>query len=147
MKRRKLIALISLCTVVVLGIAGAITVFALMHSDVPRRLIEVRLAAAVNGSVHLGRISGNPFRGLTIDTVAIRDKSGDLVISTGRLTADYDVRDIIDSRVFLRHVTAEHPLVKIRQIGNTWNYKQLFKGSSGPRRPAATRSWRDFIVL
>jgi hypothetical protein len=71
------------------------------------------------------------------------------VVSTGPLTAEYDIRDIIDSRIHLRRVTVEHPVVDLRDFGDgNWNYKWL-KKSRGPRitQGAATRGWGSFVIL
>ena len=66
-----------------------------------RGLIQNRLAAAVNGRVHVGRISGNPFSGITIDSLSIWDRKGELFFSTGKVAADYDVRDLMDGAALL----------------------------------------------
>src|SRR5258708_19905729 len=149
MKRRRLIAIISVCTLACLGLAvlgGSLTI---MHTDVPRQFVQSRLAAAVDGSVHVGRISGNPFSGLTIDTLAIRDKSGELFLSAGRVAADYDVRDLMDTRVLLHHLVTDHPYLHFRQYANgDWNFKRIFRSSSSTKPPAgATPSSGYYIIL
>src|SRR5258708_19284844 len=143
MKRRRLIAIISVCTLACLGLAvlgGSLTI---MHTDVPRQFVQSRLAAAVDGSVHVGRISGNPFSGLTIDTLAIRDKSGELFLSAGRVAADYDVRDLMHTRVPLHHLVTDHPYLHFRQYPTAdWNFKPIFPPSPPTiPPPAPTPTW------
>src|SRR5450759_3709419 len=122
MKRRRLIALISVCILAVLGLVAVGGGLVIMHTDVPRKVVQSRLAAAVNGAVYVGRVSGNPFSGITIDTLAIRDNMGELFLSSGRFATDYDVRDLMDTRLFLRHVIADHPYLHFRQYTNgDWN--------------------------
>src|SRR3954468_18756792 len=121
-----------------------------MRSDLPRRFIQNRFQSAVNGTVYLGRISGNPFSGITVDTFAIRDRSGELFVSTGKLAFDYDIRDVMDTRIYLHHVVAEHPYVHFRQFQNyDWNFRRVFRRGPSKPKPAASpgRSWLDFIVF
>src|SRR4051812_37611810 len=123
MKRRRLIAIISVCTLLTIGLLMVIGVAVLMRTDVPRNFIQQVLASRINGSLYIGRISGNPLSGLTIDSIAVRDTPGELVLSPGPLTADYDTRDIIASRLYLRHVVVEHPHIHLRDYGRgKWNY-------------------------
>lgn len=149
MKRRRLIAVISLCTLVAIGILMTITGMVVMRTDIARSFVQVQLASRIDGSVHVGRITGNPFGGLTIDTLAIRDTAGELVVSTGKVVLDYDVRDLLDQRIYLRHVVAEHPHLHLRQYEDgSWNYKRLAKNASrGPRLKGPARSWGDFFVV
>src|SRR5688572_15834836 len=148
MKRRRLIAIISLCTLAALGIIGVVGVMVVMQTDVPRNFVRRLLTARVNGSVYVGRISGNPLGGLTIDSIAVRDTSGEMVFSSGRLAFDYDIRDLIDQRIYLRHLVVEHPHIHLRDYGKgNWNYMSLRKsGPSASPRIATARSWGDFIV-
>jgi translocation and assembly module TamB len=150
MKRRRLIAIISICILAAAGLVAVGATLVIMHTDVARRFVQSRLAAAVNGSVYVGRISGNPFSGLAIDSVAIRDRTGELFLSTGRTAADYDVRDLMDTRLFLRHLVADHPYIHFRQYANgDWNYRRIFRKSpsSPPKTSKPTRSLLDFVVF
>src|SRR3954463_12601604 len=113
MKRRRLIAIISLCTLVGIAILTVVGGVALMKTDFARRQVEAYLRSKVRGSVTVGRISGNPLRGITVDTFAIRDTTGELVISTGRVSVEYDIRDIADTRLLFRRVNAQHPLIHL----------------------------------
>src|SRR5688572_19173519 len=101
MKRRRLIAIISLCTLAILGILVVVAGTVVMRTDMARNFVQTAIASRINGSVHIGRISGSPLAGLTVDTVAIRDSAGALVLSTGRLSVAYDIRDIVDTRIHL----------------------------------------------
>src|SRR5258708_707871 len=150
MKRRRLIAIISVCSLAFLGLMVVGGSLVIMHTDVPREIVQSRLGAAVNGSVYVGRIAGNPFSGVTIDTLAIRDKTGELFLSTGRVAADYDVRDLIDTRLLLHPLVADHPYLHFRQYANgDWNFRRVFRRSPSSGNPpaSATRSWGDYIVL
>jgi translocation and assembly module TamB len=148
MKRRRLIAIIALCTLAAIGVLMVVGGMVVMRTDVARNFVQGFLASRIDGSVYVGRISGNPLSGITIDTFAIRDRAGELVVSTGRVAVRYDIRDLADQRLYLRHVVAEHPHVHLRDFGEgRWNYKSLAKSSGGPKVSTPGRGWGDFIVL
>src|SRR5258708_39317186 len=72
-----------------------------------------------------------------------------MVVSTGRVGAGCDVRDVMDARVRLHHLVTDHPYLHFRQYANgDWNFKRIFRSSSSTKPTAgATRSWGDYIVL
>src|SRR3954462_8580621 len=104
MKRRRLIAIISLCTLFAIGLLMVVGVAVLMRTDVPRNFVQQLVQSRIKGRVYVGRISGNPLAGLTVDSIAVRDTTGQIVFSAGRLSFDYDIRDVMDSRIYLRRV-------------------------------------------
>src|SRR3954467_10694230 len=126
MKRRRLIAIISLCTLFAIGLLMVVGVAVLMRTDVPRNFIQQLAQSRVKGRIYIGRISGNPLAGLTVDSIAVRDSTGAMVLSTGRLQVEYDIRDVMDSRIHFRQVRVEHPFVHLRDFGEgKWNYMML----------------------
>jgi translocation and assembly module TamB len=148
MKRRRLIAIISLCTLLTIGLLMVIGGAVLMRTDTPRNFVQQLLQSRINGRLYVGRISGNPLAGLTIDSIALRDSTGEMVFSSGPVTFDYDVRDIMDSRVHLRHVNIEHPYVHLRDFGGgRWNY--MMRKSTGPKSSGSktARTWGSFVVM
>ena len=146
MKRRRLIAIISLCTLAGIALLLVIGGAVMMRTDAARKFVQGSLQAAIKGSVYIGRISGNPLAGITIDSLAIRDTTGQLLISTGRLSVDYDIRDLMDTRIHLRHVVVEHPHIHLRDFGKgKWNYQLLKSRGSGSK--GTGRSWGSFVVL
>src|SRR5690348_8559307 len=119
-KRRRLVALVSVIALIVIAFVTVVTgvIFTRTHygQEKLRPFIHNTLAALVRGKVYVGPISRGILAGLTIDSVAIRDADNDtLFISTGRITASYDPRALLDKRVSLRDVAVEHPLVYLRQ--------------------------------
>ena len=154
-KRRRLVALVSAVVLLVVGLvvlaAGLFVTRTNYGQDQLRRLIQSQLAAGIRGKVYVGEISGGFLTGVTIDSLAIRDADNDsLFLSTGRITASYDPRDLIDKRVWLRNVEVEHPVVYLRQhTSGRWNFKEIFrsydKKSSGPRAPG--RNFGDYVVI
>ncbi|HKH92505.1 MAG TPA: hypothetical protein VKA54_11915, partial [Gemmatimonadaceae bacterium] len=152
MTRRRFIAIVSLCVLGMLGIVVLSTGLFVTRSeygqDWLRRAIESRLASAVKGKVHLGRITGSFLTGVTIDSVELRDDQDSLFAATGPVRVEYDARDLVDRRIHLRRVNVERPNVVLRQNGDfSWNFKRMFK-SSGPDKPKGPeRGFGDFVVI
>src|SRR5512142_97857 len=108
MKRRRLVALVSTLIVVAMGLVVLATGFFVTQTNYGqeqiRKLIREQLAGSINGKLYIGHISGSWLTGITIDSLALRGPDDSLFISTGRVTATYDPRDLIDKRVYLRSV-------------------------------------------
>ena len=157
MKRRRLVALVA---VIVLGLLGLVTTVAVLFvtsTDTGReRLREFARPMIANrvggGSVYLGKLGGNLITELTIDSIAIREKrTNELFLSTGRVTVRFDIRDIIDGRVFIRAAQVEHPYVHMVQHENgVWNFKEIF-ASAKPEPPQPKnekrRGFGDYFVI
>ncbi|MDQ6737288.1 MAG: translocation/assembly module TamB [Gemmatimonadota bacterium] len=111
-----------------------------------RRLIVAGLKPRVHGSLYVGRISEGFLTGVTIDSLAIRDPEDSLFLSTGQITARYDLRDLLAQRILLHDVKAQHPLVHIRQHENgKWNFRDVFPETKPSRFQASSPS--PFIVI
>lgn len=111
-----------------------------------RGLIVSGLRQRVHGSLYVGRITEGFFTGVTIDSLAIRDPEDSLLISTGEISARYDLRDLLAQRILLRDVHAEHPVVHIRQHQNgNWNFRDVFPESKPTR--FQTKQSNPFIVI
>ncbi|MEO7218155.1 MAG: translocation/assembly module TamB domain-containing protein [Gemmatimonadaceae bacterium] len=136
-----LLALFSLVVVAVLAIT---------RTDAGRQrvrgLIVSALKQQVHGSLYVGRITEGFFSGVTIDSLEIRDTDDSLFISTGPVSVEYDLRDLLDRRILLQNVHAEHPVVHIRQHENgDWNFREVFRSAEKSRfEPNQPRA---FIVI
>ncbi|HEY2379432.1 MAG TPA: translocation/assembly module TamB domain-containing protein [Gemmatimonadaceae bacterium] len=154
-RRRRLVALVSAVALLVIGFVTVVTGLFVTHTSYGqeelRRLFQGQLASVIKGKVYLGAVSGGFLTGIQIDSLAIRDADNDsLLLSTGRITASYDPRDVIDKRLLLRDVDVEHPVIYIRQhASGRWNVKEVFGGyekkSNGPKTPG--RNFGDFFVI
>lgn len=155
MRRRRLVALVSVAALALIALIAVGTGLFVTGTNYGRnnvlrdRVIAPLLQHAVHGSVYLGTLHGNLVTGLTLDTVAIRDKRGVLFISSGPITATWDPRDIIDRRIFIRTARIEHPYVHLIQHENDdWNYKEVFgSGGGGALSPGASRTFGDYVVI
>ena len=115
MTRRRFIALVSLCVLVMLGLIVVGTGYFVTQSSYGqeqlRRWVQTTVATSVHGKVHVGRISGSFLTGVTIDSVELRDDEDSLFAATGKIRVEYDPRDLVDRRIHLTRVDVEHPNV------------------------------------
>jgi translocation and assembly module TamB len=157
MTRRRLVALVSAIVLASLGILVFATGFFVTHTsmgrDKLRDLIKPFIAGKFpNATFYLGQISGSFIGSITLDTLAIRDKRGELFLSTGRVTVGYNWRDLVDNRVKIQHADVQHPYLHFVQHSNgEWNFKEIFAGPKNnvPSLPKDlnTRNWGDYIVV
>src|SRR4051812_9452930 len=106
MRRRRLVALVSVAILFSLGLLVVSAVFLATGTARGREWLRGFAQGWVAGKVHggtvyIGRLSGNFLTGVTIDSLAVRDKRGELLASAGRTTCSYNPRDFADSRVFI----------------------------------------------
>lgn len=151
MTRRRAVVLASAFTMLALGIIVTGIIVAVTQTDYGRGKIRAfvleQLAPSVHGKLYVGRLGGSLLTGITIDSVEIRDPSDSLFVSTGRITIEYDPRDLWDKRVLLKRVEVEHPVVVIRKDStDTWNWRRVFP-SGPPSAPKAERGFGDYIVI
>jgi translocation and assembly module TamB len=154
MKRRKLVALVAASVLGTLTVVVFATLFFVTHTtsghERVRRFVQPLLSSLVKGgSVYVGHLSGNLLNQVVVDSFAIRDKRGELLVSTGRVTASYNWRDLVDYRILIHRALLEHPYVHLIQHENgVWNFNEIF-AKGGPSKPKseATRGIGDYIVL
>ena len=154
MRRRKLVALVAASVLGTLAVVVIATLFFVTQTtggrERVRGFIQPLLAGvAKGGDVYIGRLGGNLVNQVTVDSFAIRDKRGELLVSTGRVTLSYNPRDLADYRILVRRARVEHPYVHLLQHENgVWNFKEIF-AKAGPSKPKseARRSLGDYIVL
>jgi translocation and assembly module TamB len=152
MSRRRFIALISLCMLVMLGLIGLGVGLVATRSDrgqaALRGWVQARVRSNIHGKLHLGRVSGNFFTGIEIDSLELRDDEDSLFVATGRIRLQYDPRDLVDRRLHFRQVEVENPVVVLRQHENwSWNFKRMFKSGPPNSRNGPERGFGDFIAV
>src|SRR5262245_7945244 len=156
MRRRRLVLLVSAMTfgvslILAVGLGLFVTSTA-AGRDRLRAFVEPLIASRVQGSVYIGKkLGGNLLTGITVDTLAIRDKNGELFLSTGPVSLSYDPRDFADYRILLRHARVERPFVHIIQHEDgSWNFKQIFASKDdGKPKPVEVkrRAIGDYVVV
>jgi len=111
-----------------------------------RRTLLDAVAPRVRGRLYVGRIGGNVFTGVTVDSLELRGLDDSLFAAVGRVRVVYDPRDLLDRRVLLRRVEIDRPTVRIAQgERGDWNFRQLFRSgadTSGREGPG----FGDYIV-
>ena len=156
MKRRSLVALVAAGVLVFLGLLVVSGVFFVIRTSRGREWVRTSVAQPFiaralkgRGSIYLGHIGGNFLSELTIDSVAILDGRGELVMSSGPITLEYNPRDLIDYRILIRRATLEHPYVHFVQYADySWNFKKLFASNPAPKTPeVSTRGWGNYFVV
>src|SRR5512132_971616 len=95
-----------------------------------RRMVSSMLEGKVKGKVYIGHMRGGLFNRVRIDSVEIRDDEDSVFFASGPITVAYDPRDLLDRRILLSFVQAEHPFVHLRQHENgDWNWRRIFPAS------------------
>ena len=151
MTRRARIVLWSALALVIVIVAMAGLVVSVTQTgygqNQVRRYVQSWISGKVRGTFYVGRITGGLFRGVTIDSIEIRDEKDSLFLASGPVRVRYDMRDLFDKRILLSHVDVSRPTVRLHEHADgKWNYQRIFP--SGPKRPRGTqRGFGDFIVI
>src|SRR3954466_5330203 len=112
-----------------------------------RRMVATMLEGKVKGKVYIGRMSGGLVGGVRIDSVEIRDDEDSVFFASGPITVAYDPRDLLDRRILLSHLEAEHPYVHLRQHENgDWNFRRIFPASV-EKQKRNERGFGQYIVI
>jgi translocation and assembly module TamB len=96
-------------------------------------------------------LSGNLITSFAVDSIDIRDKRGDRLLSAGPISFTLSPRDLIDSRIYIYRLNIEHPYVHlIQHATGVWNFQEIFaSGNNQPSKPKDpnTRNFGDYIVI
>src|SRR3954466_752354 len=112
-----------------------------------RRMVATMLEGKVKGKVYIGRMSGGLVGGVRIDSVEIRDDEDSVFFASGPITVAYDPRDLLDRRILLSHLEAEHPYVHLRQHENgDWNFRRIFPASV-EKQKRNERGFGQYVVV
>ena len=89
MTRRRLVALVSVAVLFTLGLLVVGAVFFITGTNAGRErlrgVLQPWVASKIHGgSIYIGHLGGNFLTYVTVDSLAIRDKRGELFASTGR---------------------------------------------------------------
>jgi hypothetical protein len=138
MSRRRRIVLWSALALITVLIVIAGLILSVTQTDYGqdqvRRYVQTWIAGKTHGTFYVGRITGGLFRGVTIDSVEIRDEKDSLFVASGPVRIRYDMRDLFDRRVLLSHVDVRRLKVRLNeQADGKWNYQHIFP--SGPKKP------------
>lgn len=149
--RRLLKVLIAL--VVILGVIAGMVVFTITNTNWGREQVRKQalsaLANAVNGTVTVGRISGNLLTDLTLHDVSITDSAGAPFIKADEMHTGYGIRALLTRRIELRDVELLRPVIVLDKPPNApWNFERIFPADTVVRERDTTRlAYGDWVVL
>jgi len=107
------------------------------------------LRAAIPGTLHIGRVGGTLFTGITIDSIELRAPDGTPFLRTGPVRLEYDPRDLFDRRIVVRYAQVTRPMVHLVDYGNDdWNWMRALRSSRPtPGATSRSRGFGDWIRL
>lgn len=153
--RRRIFLVFGWLVVIVLG-AMAITLAIVTRSDWGRERVRSFVEGTVNrgikGRLHLGKIGGNIFTGLTVDSVELRDRNDSVFIALGRLEVSYDPRDLLDRRILIHQLrlTSAYANIFEDSVG-MFNFRRIFESDAPPAPPSTAppnrRNWGHFVKV
>ncbi len=151
MIRRRLVVALSTLSLLLLALVAVAGVIGITQTawgrGKVRELALAELRRATHGRVYVGRLSGTLFTNVTIDSLAVWDPEGQLVLATGRVHAEYDPRDLIDRRILLQRLEVDHPLVRlVHHHDGSMNVGQVLPPSRPTIREPGTRGFGDYVV-
>ena len=151
MIRRRVVALLSALLMLMLGAVSIGGFVAATQSEGGRewirRAVEAQLSRAVDGRVHLGRLSGSFLTDLRIDSLEIVDADDSLFVASGPISVTFDTRDLADGRLILRSVVAERPVVTMRRDhAGVWTTQKLLP-RRGPRTQLRRTAFGAVFVI
>ena len=113
-----------------------------------RQLVVAQVRGSVRGRLFVGRLSGSLLGDLQVDSVEIRGADDSLFIATGPVRVTYDVRDLIDRRIFLRSVDVVRPKLRVKEFRDgSWNWKKIFPPSRAKAPVSPTRGFGDWVMI
>jgi autotransporter translocation and assembly factor TamB len=98
-------------------------------------VVTARSAALVHGSISIGRIEGNFFTWLTLDSVVVRDTSGFPLASAARVELRFQLANLIGKRVVFHRIALTRPRIFLEKHRNgRMNFEEVMR--IGRTRPA-----------
>lgn len=138
-----------LLTLLVLAVGGIV---GLTQTDGGRALIMrsvLPLArAAIPGRLYVGRVGGNLFSDITVDSLDVRAPDGTPFISTGPVRISYDPRDLLDARVVVKSLEITRPVITLVDYGNDdWNWRRALQRAPRRKKAPSTSRFGKYIVI
>ncbi len=97
-----------------------------------RRTLLPVARAAIPGELYVGRIGGNLFSNLTIDSLDIIAPDGTPFLRTGPVHLEYDLRDLLDRRIVIRFAEVIRPNIHLVDYGDgDWNWRRALRRNIG----------------
>ena len=109
--------------------------------DIAVSKIDVLLGG--RGTLYLGALDGGLAGKFAVDSIALRDKDGALLFSSGRVEAAGDIWGMLQGKVRFTRVMLTRPYLLVAQAKDgSWNVSKLF----GPKVRQTTKSTLEVIL-
>lgn len=146
---RRALRAVALLAVLLVGLMVAVAIVSqtAWFRERLRRLAIRQAEQAIEGRLEIGRVDGSLVGGVTLSDVAI--VQGDTrVVSAGRVTVTYGLRDLIGSGRVVERVDIHRPVVEAVRTPEGWNLARIIKPRppTDPNKPRATFSLPDIRV-
>src|SRR5918999_215665 len=113
-----------------------------------RRMIVSALEDKAHGRVHLGRVTGNLLKGITLHNFVITDSAGAPFVAVERLSARYKILRFLNRRVELDDVLLVRPVIVLdKPPDGRWNYARIFPDDTLPVAKDTTVGWGDWLAF
>ena len=113
-------------------------------------VLTARSAALVRGSISIGRIEGNFFTWLTLDSLVVRDTTGFPLASVERVELRFQLANLIGKRVVFDRITLTRPRIYLEKHRNgRLNFEEVMRIGEGPpgqRGPATLVDFHDVTI-
>lgn len=104
--------------------------------------------AAVPGKLYVGKVGGNLFRDITIDSVDLRAPDGTPFLSTGPIKVSFEPRDLLDARIVIRSLDVTRPVITLVDYGkDDWNWRRALQRNPGKKKAPGTSRFGKYIVI
>ncbi len=150
--RRRTIVLGTAAVLLLLLVAAVGGLVSLTQTDWGRALI-VRTAmplarAAVPGRLYVGKMGGNLFSDITIDSVDVRAPDGTPFLSTGPIRLQYEPRDLLDGRIVVRSLDVTRPVITLIDYGkDDWNWRRALQKEPRKKKAPSSGRFGKYIVI
>ena len=100
----------------------------------------------INGTLTIGRVGGNLFRGVELDDVSVL-MDGAPVVRIDALKTSYRIRELVSNGTTVDSVTIVHPVVTAHRAGNGWQLARLVKPSNNQSRSTRRIAVRHIAIV
>ncbi|AMW04203.1 translocation/assembly module TamB domain-containing protein [Gemmatimonas phototrophica] len=150
--RRRTIVLGTAAVLLSLLVAVVGGIVSLTQTDSGRALIlrtVLPLArAALPGRLYVGKVGGNLFNDITIDSVDVRAPDGTPFLSTGPIRVQFDPRDLLDARIAITSLDVTRPIINLVDYGkDDWNWRRALQRNRGKKKAPSTSRFGKYIVI
>jgi len=152
-RRLRIVLAVALGLIVVVGLAITGVGTYLLRTERGAEWVRARVEGVLQemvgagGRVTVGALTLAPLGSMRLDTLAVHDSTGTLILSSGPVEARFDVLPLTERLLHVRYASITRPEAHlVADSAGAWNVAVLFAGSSGTGRPpSAAPAWRVVV--